>query len=630
MAATPRPRLAPAAIPMKLSTLPVLAAGLPLLFAIPAQAQGGRGEATLEALLQRVIERRDKVDGRIFPRIARIGTPAALETLKEAVHAVHEELLLGYGYMAFTLFAEDEGLTRDAIQFLFEDASSHRRDDNMRAAARGLAAFGERALPELEQLFRRHRDPALKRIAFQPLIPSMGERGTAKAAEAILEYALLERSPWRDRVRPALEKCEGADVNGLIGDKLSARGTSLAWKELLLDVLAGREGATVDPILVDALRDGKAAVRARALELLGRRGDRSLLSKFRRHLRAKDERERREAVVAVGRLAAGDPSWTRELFDLARSKNAGARMGAAVALAELRTGGALSALHRLAADEDWRVRAEALGRLGGLRRVDSIPVLIERLGEENGRLRRDVATVLRLVSGQDHGLSPARWREWWTAEGSGFRPPPYEQARAAEAARRKRRDENETIATFYGLEILSERVAFVLDVSYSMSYPAGSAQQRYGGRGAARGPTRMDVAKAELRKALTRISPGVRFNVIFFESQVVPWREKLVAVDEALVQEALAFSRRQPVGRGTNLYDGLMAAMADPLVDTVYLLSDGDPTEGQVVEPALLAERIGRLNRTRKVQIHGIAIGQSSPLLERLATESGGTYVESL
>ena len=60
------------------------------------------------------------------------------------------------------------------------------------------------------------------------------------------------------------------------------------------------------------------------------------------------------------------------------------------------------------------------------------------------------------------------------------------------------------------------------------------------------------------------------------------------------------------------------------------LLSDGDPTAGSVIDPRLIRERIARLNRTRKVQIHCISIGKPSPFLRALAKENGGAYTESL
>ena len=112
--------------------------------------------------------------------------------------------------------------------------------------------------------------------------------------------------------------------------------------------------------------------------------------------------------------------------------------------------------------------------------------------------------------------------------------------------------------------------------------------------------------------------------------RVSPWKGELVAKDEEVLGEALEYSRGQRPGGGTNIYDALMAAFGDERVDTIYLLSDGDPSAGTVIDPGLIRTRIARFNRARKVQIHCISIGKSSPFLRGLAKENGGAYTESL
>ena len=99
-----------------------------------------------------------------------------------------------------------------------------------------------------------------------------------------------------------------------------------------------------------------------------------------------------------------------------------------------------------------------------------------------------------------------------------------------------------------------------------------------------------------------------------------------MAKDEEILGEALEYSRGQRPGGGTNIYDALMAAFVDERVDTIYLLSDGDPSAGSVIDPALIRTRIARFNRARKVQIHCIALGADNALLKGLAADSGGEY----
>ena len=64
----------------------------------------------------------------------------------------------------------------------------------------------------------------------------------------------------------------------------------------------------------------------------------------------------------------------------------------------------------------------------------------------------------------------------------------------------------------------------------------------------------------------------------------------------------------------------------DPNVDTVYLLSDGEPSAGEVINAEDIADEILRWNRLRQIVIHTIGFGIDSQLLQRLADESGGIY----
>jgi len=83
---------------------------------------------------------------------------------------------------------------------------------------------------------------------------------------------------------------------------------------------------------------------------------------------------------------------------------------------------------------------------------------------------------------------------------------------------------------------------------------------------------------------------------------------------------------QRPTG-GTNLYDGLEMALLTKDVDTIYLLSDGSPGSGKFVAAADILREIGKLNRTRRVAIHCVAVGFDSPLMRELAAQNGGQYV---
>jgi hypothetical protein len=74
------------------------------------------------------------------------------------------------------------------------------------------------------------------------------------------------------------------------------------------------------------------------------------------------------------------------------------------------------------------------------------------------------------------------------------------------------------------------------------------------------------------------------------------------------------------------VYDTLEFALQDREVDTIFILSDGYPSAGRYVDTDSILREIKVLNRSRGVSINGIAFGEQSHLLERLAAENNGEY----
>ena len=259
---------------------------------------------------------------------------------------------------------------------------------------------------------------------------------------------------------------------------------------------------------------------------------------------------------------------------------------------------------------------------------DVIPLLIDRLSHEHGRIRDHVATVLRLVTGEDFG-DGGMWRAWWADKGGDFVVPDYDSALSAENARRSRQNSGGTQASFYGLNIVSKRVCFIMDTSGSMQEPAPMEKEGTVSGGSTMS-TRIEVAKAQLSKAVAGLADEMLFNMIFFSGGAKSWKKKLTEMDKSTRAAALKHVSRQGAGGGTAVYDALILAFEDERIDTIYLLTDGAPSAGLIVDPVRLAQAIERLNSTRMIQINCISIGSKSPLLRTLASDSGGTYREVL
>lgn len=138
----------------------------------------------------------------------------------------------------------------------------------------------------------------------------------------------------------------------------------------------------------------------------------------------------------------------------------------------------------------------------------------------------------------------------------------------------------------------------------------------------------MEAAIDELVSALEAFPVGGQLNLVFFASRVNSWRSDLTVMNEERLSQAIRYARGRRAKGGTALHDGLVAAFEDPEVDTIVILSDGQPTEGDIVAaPDILAD-IKHRNRLRNVVIHCVALEFQSELLKGLAEISGGTYRE--
>jgi len=601
---------------------------VPALAAPAAQGPGAgpAAEVDLRELLRRVKLERDAADVKIYGQMASAGSPAALKTLQQAIQELRERRTLNTAYGAVHRF-KGSPLDAKARAFLVGDVLRHRRPDNRSAACAALARWGVKAADELERVLEKAEDAALRTRACHALLPLLAERADRESVERVLTYATPGGQTLAG-IRKVLLPVRGSKVLKLYHRALKDEDRDVAWRYLLLDVLASWKDEGADALILGLLEDPDPVLVSAALEVLGKSKRSHLVRRLEPFLRGEHPLVLREALIAVTRLTQGDPYWLEDVLDFSRRREPATRMGAAVALAEIRTEPALARLYELLDDDDWRVKVEVVAQLQRLHRKEVVPLLIERLDGASARLGRDMHLTLRMLTGQDHGPRSARWRAWWRAEGEAFRLPAPADTRKAEAARQKRRAENSTQASFYGLEVVSQRVAFLIDRSGSMQ---GRAMLQPEDRTKKpRVSTRWEVAKHQLMTVLPKLSEETLLNVLFFGTDIRPWQDELVQLVPKVRDQALEHVRKFPMGGSTNIYDALELAFADERVDTIYLLTDGEPSSGKVVDPTEIRARIGRLNRTRKVVIHTVSVGRKSRFLRLLAEENGGLYTEAL
>ena len=170
--------------------------------------------------------------------------------------------------------------------------------------------------------------------------------------------------------------------------------------------------------------------------------------------------------------------------------------------------------------------------------------------------------------------------------------------------------------SYYGIPLVSDRIAFLVDHSGSMRARVGTDKKR----------TRLDAAKEQLRSVVEALGRTHRCNLIPFETGVGSLWDELRRLDNDAKKDFLDYAQKIPFAGGTNTYGALMRAFEDPDVDTVYLLTDGQPTAGELTDPDDILDAVARINRTRQVVIHCISIGLDSYLLKELAALTGGEY----
>jgi len=264
-------------------------------------------------------------------------------------------------------------------------------------------------------------------------------------------------------------------------------------------------------------------------------------------------------------------------------------------------------------DDNWSVRITAIRMLALRGEKGSIPPLIEALGREDGRLREEAADALATLTGVGLPADPKRWAAWWERMGGTFAVP-------EKPARPPEKPEG-SVVTFHSIPVMSGNVAFVLDRSRSMRQRMSrGAELRKG-----------EVVVAELSKTLSRMKSPARFLLVAFRTEPLVFTPRPVPVS-ARRRAVDWYAGIEPEGR-TNLYDALRIALAEPAVDTVYLLTDGAPSAGEYRERGAILVAVASLNRFRKAVIHTVDIGGGTTgkkwrgFLADLARETGGRHV---
>lgn len=272
----------------------------------------------------------------------------------------------------------------------------------------------------------------------------------------------------------------------------------------------------------------------------------------------------------------------------------------------------------------YEVRNAALRGIRSFRFKDMIAPLIERLDrEKEEKLRVDVLQILVDLTGVNMGLEVKDWKKWWEASRETFA---FSKAGAGKTR---------VVAhdlKYFGIEVASKRVSFLVDASNSMLRGPNEAKgkgKKRKGRGKGQpgdGKRKIDILKTELTRILRELPADTRINILFFHKICLPWKKELHSLRGAGRTQAIAFVQNLTCAWGTNIYDTLELALKDRRVDTLFLLSDGRPVGGKYDRPADILKEIGAINRVRGATINCISFGKETEFLKKLAAQNNGVY----
>ena len=526
------------------------------------------------------------------------------------------------------LASSGDDVTRPAIR---DAAVGALVDSGVDRAQRGIVAMlfqGE--LPLRTRLLRRMENLRDVPVATTARIKLVREAELELAAIAWRQLSIEQPARGRELVVDMLERivegptpgvaaeligglvrCRDADFYPVLLRYGSQRGEGIKRALRLGAKAAAEDPALLRWLVTKGLDAEQPAARDAAMLLLSEAPAevlKPLVDRLRADLRA-GKKKVAEQAAGLHELLVKDPSWKLDLGTMAASNDLETRMLGLSMLLELGADNGVIPAQQSLSHKAWELRSLAIRYLARCRDATSIPLLIARYGREEGRLAAELDQALFVHTGT-RCWSRRDWEQWWQKNKTGFVVPHADSVRGGGGG-----GGGKTIS-YHDIPVVSSRIAFLVDRSGSMREPIGTDKKFM----------RLDAAKEQLVHVVEALPATTMFNVIVYETGVQPIWDELRKCSDENRKDALDRVRQIALGGGTNIFDALERALTDPKVDTVYLLTDGQPSAGRIVDPEQILDEVQRLNRTRQVVVHCIGLGIDSDLLKRLSAMTGGSY----
>jgi hypothetical protein len=289
-------------------------------------------------------------------------------------------------------------------------------------------------------------------------------------------------------------------------------------------------------------------------------------------------------------------------------------------------------------DPAWYVRSAALDALLHLRPTGAArAALTLARREEDGRLFSEAIALLCDLTGQDFGELLDRWGTWLDDHPEfEVRPRGRDSLRGVSVNTQRQR----TAARFYGLELDSVNLQFVLDRSISMAMAVAREPRRpdFGSRKEdilRRRPEvnrltrdgflpRFYVAAAELSAALDVLNTRAMVGLTLFNHQFAAHPRVANVTEER--RRLVNWMLSTEVQGATDIAGALLPVIGAAAADTIVLLSDGDPLSLEILEG------IHRANVVKRLNIHAVSLHEQLSdrhYLEVLAWREAGQCVDA-
>jgi HEAT repeat protein/uncharacterized protein YegL len=299
-------------------------------------------------------------------------------------------------------------------------------------------------------------------------------------------------------------------------------------------------------------------------------------------------------------------------------------------------------------ESGWPHRQAAARLLQAIGDINAVVPLLNAMAVDEGRMLEVYAEALRELTRTEIGPFPDAWKAWYDENKDDL----VAKGAAGGSVRRAKAKAAEAI-NYYGIETISKRIVFLIDVSGSMNEPindmptdvTGEDEEVYRG-------LKIAIAKKMLKQAIRNLPEESFFNIVIFNHEIKTFADSAQQATQGNKNKAyLAINDLEAVG-ATFTYGALEKTFAmagrgvsdkayDPGVDTIFVLSDGAPTDSDdtSAKPMDIEKILGAVqewNQLNRIVIHTIAIdpriGKGGKgfvrFMKKLAHQNKGTYTE--